>query len=102
MATLTTPKILLFDEHTAALDPFGAERIMVLTEQLIREKQLTALMITHNMKQALEYGDRLIMLHKGRIIPDVAHEKKAGLNMDDLLKFFVERDVVDDKLLLVK
>lgn len=79
MATLTTPKILLLDEHTAALDPANAQRIMDLTARLVREKQLTTLMITHNMKQALELGDRLIMLHKGKIILDICGEKKISV-----------------------
>lgn len=91
-----TKQILLLDEHTAALDPKTAKKVLELTDKIVRENQMTTLMITHNMKDALTYGDRLIMFHSGHIILDVAGEKKAKLKVDDLLKLF---DEADEKLI---
>ena len=88
MATLIDPEVLLLDEHTAALDPKTAQQILELTDQIVGAKQLTSLMVTHNMAQALAYGNRLIMLHQGRIILDVSGGEKAALTVDDLLKRF--------------
>lgn len=88
MATLVKPKLLLLDEHTAALDPKTAHLIMGLTEEIIRKEQLTALMITHNMHQALAYGNRLIMMHQGRIVLDMEGEQKSKLSVEDLLLKF--------------
>ena len=76
MATLEKPKLLLLDEHTAALDPKTAKKVLELTDEIIKERELTALMVTHNMKDAIQYGNRLIMMHEGRIIYDVAGGKK--------------------------
>lgn len=76
MATLEKPKLLLLDEHTAALDPKTAKKVLELTDEIIKERELTALMVTHNMKDAIQYGNRLIMMHEGRIIYDVAGEEK--------------------------
>lgn len=88
MATLIDPEVLLLDEHTAALDPKTARQILELTEKIVSTKGLTTLMVTHNMAQALAYGNRLVMLHQGRIILDVGGQEKAGLTVDDLLARF--------------
>ena len=88
MATLQKPRLLLLDEHTAALDPKTAAKVMELTDRIVRENRLTTLMITHNMRDAIEYGDRLIMLHEGRIILDIAGEQKQKLTVEDLLRQF--------------
>ncbi|ATG50796.1 ABC transporter ATP-binding protein [Brachybacterium vulturis] len=88
MATFSEPAILLLDEHTAALDPQRAELVTRLTEQVVTEKQLTALMVTHNMEQALRVGNRLIMMHEGRIILDLTEDEKHGRTVKDLLDEF--------------
>ena len=101
MATLVRPKLLLLDEHTAALDPKTAAKVLEITERLVTEQKLTTLMITHNMRDALRYGNRLIMMHDGRPILDVRGEEKAKLTTVDLLKFFEKAgDGVSDKMLL--
>lgn len=104
MATLRRPRLLLLDEHTAALDPRTADQVLLLTRQLIGDLKLTAIMVTHHMKQALELGNRLIMMHQGRIILDVAGNQKASLTVQDLLTAFADlkgTEVADDKMLLV-
>jgi putative ABC transport system ATP-binding protein len=88
MATLVKPKVLLLDEHTAALDPKTAEKVLALTEKRITEGHLTALMITHNMRDALRFGNRLIMMHNGRVLIDVKGEKKKNLTVPILLEMF--------------
>ena len=88
MATLKKPKILLLDEHTAALDPKTAAKVLEITDKIVNENKLTTLMITHNMKDAITHGNRLIMLHEGRIIIDVSGEEKAKLTVEDLLDMF--------------
>lgn len=88
MATLIEPEVLLLDEHTAALDPKTARQILELTGQIVGAKHLTTMMVTHNMAQALAYGNRLMMLHQGRIILDVSGEEKKNLSVDDLLAQF--------------
>ena len=88
MATMTPLKFLILDEHTAALDPTTAETIMVLTGKLVKEKNLTAMMVTHNLRYAVEYGDRLIMLDHGKIVLDLAGEEKAKTTTEDLLQVF--------------
>ena len=88
MATMTPLKFLILDEHTAALDPKTAETIMVLTGRVVKEKGLTALMVTHNLRFALEYGSRLLMMHEGRCILDLRGEEKKNASIDDLLKIF--------------
>ena len=88
MATIVPPKLLLLDEHTAALDPGTAEKVLELTETVIRENNLTCLMITHNMASALELGSRTLMLHQGRILMDVAGSERAGMSVNDLLERF--------------
>lgn len=90
MATLAPIEFLILDEHTAALDPKTAEIIMQLTGRIVAEKKLTTLMVTHNLRYALEYGDRLLMLHEGHIVMDYAGEKKAALQLDDILGKFNE------------
>lgn len=88
MATLKRPKLLLLDEHTAALDPKTAKNVLIETERIINENSLTALMITHNMNDAIKYGNRLIMLEKGKILMDVAGEDKRKLSSEDLIEKF--------------
>jgi putative ABC transport system ATP-binding protein len=102
MATLAPMKILLLDEHTAALDPKTAEFVLELTREIVAEQQLTTLMVTHAMRQALDCGTRTIMLHEGRICFDVAGERRAGLDVPDLVAMFAERGarLDDDSLLL--
>ena len=88
MATLNKPKLLLLDEHTAALDPKTAAKVLELTDRIVRENQLTTLMITHNMHDAIVHGNRLIMMHEGRVIIDISGEEKENLTVEDLLKLF--------------
>lgn len=86
MATMVTPKILLLDEHTAALDPATAKKVLDLTRQIVAERKITCLMVTHNMHQALELGNRTLMMDSGNIILDVSGEKRAGMTVEDLLE----------------
>ncbi|MBR2020187.1 MAG: ABC transporter ATP-binding protein [Clostridia bacterium] len=88
MATMKKPKLLLLDEHTAALDPKTAAKVLEITDQLIRENHLTALMVTHNMRDAIAHGNRLIMMHAGRIILDISGEEKKNLTVEALLEKF--------------
>lgn len=103
MATLQKPKLLLLDEHTAALDPRTAKKVLTLTQQIITEQQLTALMVTHNMKDAIAYGNRLIMMHEGQIILDVKGKEKETLKVSDLLEMFEKAvgEVLDNDTLLL-
>ncbi len=94
MATLQTPKILLLDEHTAALDPKTARIVLEITEKIVTEHKLTTLMITHNMRDAIKYGDRLIMMYGGKIIYDVKGEEKKKLTVEFLLNKFEEMDKI--------
>ena len=101
MATLQKPKLLLLDEHTAALDPKTAQKVLDLTEDIINRDSLTAFMVTHNMKNAIRYGNRLIMMHEGRIIYDVSGEEKKNIQVADLLKKFEGADgTLNDRMLL--
>ncbi len=103
MATLQRPKLLLLDEHTAALDPKTAAKVLVTTEKFVRRDHLTTLMITHNMRDAIQHGNRLIMMYEGRIALDIAGEEKKKLTVEDLLAKFGQvtgSDEADDKLLL--
>lgn len=103
MATMIRPEVLLLDEHIAALDPKTAAQILKLTEEIVAEQKLTTLMITHNMKHAIQFGNRLIMLHQGRVISDIVAEEKKNLTVDDLLKKFyssAEEELVSDSMLL--
>lgn len=101
MATLQKPKLLLLDEHTAALDPKTANRVLELTNKIVTENSLTTFMVTHNMKDALKYGNRLIMMNEGHIILDVSGKDKEKLEVKDLLKLFDEAGgVVNDTMVL--
>lgn len=105
MATMVTPKILLLDEHTAALDPATAEKVLELTKQIIAERKLTCLMVTHNMHQALELGNRTLMMDGGQIVFDVEGEERSKLTMDDLLEKFrinAGKRLENDRILLSK
>ena len=88
MATICPPSVLLLDEHTAALDPATAEKVLELTKQIVSESKLTCLMITHNMQSALELGNRTLMMNQGKIIYDVAGEERTGKTVEDLLVMF--------------
>ena len=88
MATMTPLRFLILDEHTAALDPKTAETIMELTNKVVREKKLTAMMVTHNLRYAVEYGDRLLMMNQGHIVLDRAGEEKKATSIDDVLGMF--------------
>jgi putative ABC transport system ATP-binding protein len=103
MATLQRPKILLLDEHTAALDPKTAAKVLELSARLIREQKLTSMMITHNMRDAIAYGERLIMMNEGEIILDIQGQEKQQLTVTELLTRFEREsgsDEVGDTLLL--
>lgn len=105
MATLNKPKLLLLDEHSAALDPKTAEKVLDLTEKLIETHSLTTLMVTHNMKDALRLGNRSIMLHEGGIILDIENPKKQKMKVEDLLKMFEKTSgsaLANDRLLLAQ
>ncbi|MDD6605202.1 MAG: ATP-binding cassette domain-containing protein [Oscillospiraceae bacterium] len=88
MATMTPLRFLILDEHTAALDPKTAETIMELTNKVVREKKLTAMMVTHNLRYAVEYGDRILMMNQGRVVLDRAGVEKAATSIDDILTMF--------------
>lgn len=103
MATLQKPKLLLLDEHTAALDPKTAKKVLELTDEIIQTNKLTALMITHNMKDAIKYGNRLIMMHEGKVIYDIAGEEKKNLHVSDLLEKFEQvsgGEFANDRMIL--
>ena len=103
MSTINPPKILLLDEHTVALDPGTAEKVLNLTTQIVDENKITCLMITHNMQSALDLGNRTIMMDKGRVVYDVANEERAGLTVPDLLEKFkisVGENLDNDRMLL--
>ena len=103
MATLQKPKLLLLDEHTAALDPKTAAKVLETTQKIVQRDGLTTLMITHNMRDAIAYGDRLIMMYNGQIVVDVSGKEKKNLTVEELLGLFSRAsgsDEADDKLLL--
>lgn len=103
MATIVTPKLLLLDEHTAALDPTTAAKVIQLTKDIISERNITCLMVTHNMHQALELGNRTIMMDGGKIIFDISGEKREGLTVNDLLQKFAAvsgKEFDNDRILL--
>ena len=103
MATLQRPKLLLLDEHTAALDPKTAAKVLEATQRIVEKDNLTTLMITHNMRDAIAYGNRLIMMYEGHIVVDVSGEEKKNLTVEQLLNLFSQAsgsDEVDDKLVL--
>lgn len=102
MATMVTPKILLLDEHTAALDPATADKVLGLTKQIVAERNITCLMVTHNMKQALELGNRTLMMDSGNIILDVKGEERSHMTVDDLLDQFAKnagKNLDNDRIL---
>lgn len=104
MATLQKPKLLLLDEHTAALDPKTAAKVLALTDKIVEENNLTTIMITHNMKDAIAHGNRLIMMHEGNIVLDIGPEEKKKLTVEDLLQKFEDvsgEKFASDKALLV-
>ena len=103
MASLKKPKLLLLDEHTAALDPKTAAKVLAISDKIIQEHQLTAMMVTHNMKDAIAHGNRLIMMHEGKIIYDVSGEEKKKLHVSDLLAKFEEvsgGEFANDRMML--
>ena len=103
MATLGSTKVLLLDEHTAALDPAAAELVMNLTREIVKKFGITTVMVTHNMRQALELGSRTIMLHQGQIILDITGAERASINVEQLVKMFRRKEgaeISDDHLLL--
>jgi putative ABC transport system ATP-binding protein len=99
MATIVPPKLLLLDEHTAALDPKAAEKILALTKQIVEKNHMTCMMITHNLHQALQLGNRTIMMSNGRIISDLSAEEKKQSTVEDLMQKF-HNDLDDDRILL--
>lgn len=105
MATINRPKLLLLDEHTAALDPKTASKVLNITNQLVSENNLTTLMITHNMHDAITYGNRLIMMHEGRVVVDVSGDEKKNLTIPQLLDLFEKAsgsELTSDKVILSK
>ena len=105
MATMVTPKILLLDEHTAALDPATAQKVLDLTKQIVSERKITCLMVTHNRKQALELGNRTLMMDSGNVILDVSGEQREKMTVDDLLEQFAQnagKSLDNDRILFSK
>ncbi|MBR3740166.1 MAG: ATP-binding cassette domain-containing protein [Clostridia bacterium] len=103
MATLKKPKLLLLDEHTAALDPRTAQKVLQLSETIVQENKLMTLMVTHNMRDAIRYGNRLIMMNNGKIILDIADEDKKRLTVEDLMEAFTKasgEEFANDRVLL--
>ncbi len=103
MATIVKPKVLLLDEHTAALDPSIAQKVLMLTRSIVEEQQLCTIMVTHNMKAALEYASRTIMMHEGRIILDLQGQEREAMTVDGLVELFSQKsglELDNDRLLL--
>jgi putative ABC transport system ATP-binding protein len=103
MATIVTPKLLLLDEHTAALDPGTADKVLTLTKKVISERNISCLMVTHNMHQALDLGNRTLMMDSGRIVFDVSGEERSRMSVDDLLEKFsvgAGKEFDNDRILL--
>ena len=96
MAVMSDPKLLLLDEHTAALDPKTSAKIMEITQEVIKENNITTLMVTHNMKQALEYGNRLLMMHEGKVLFDIKDKDKRELTTEKLMDMFSKANVIDE------
>lgn len=90
IASMTDIDLLVLDEHTAALDPKSSETLMQITDKVVKEKNLTTLMVTHNLRFAIEYGSRLVMMHEGRCVMDIRGEEKKNANVEELLKVFNE------------
>ena len=105
MATLKQPKVLLLDEHTAALDPKTAKKVLDITESIVEKNNLTTIMITHNMADAIRIGNRLIMMHEGQVVVDVKGEEKKNLTIEQLLQLFEASSgsqFTSDKVMLSK
>ena len=103
MSTMVPPKLLLLDEHTAALDPGTAEKVLKLTRDIVAEHRITTMMVTHNMQQALELGNRTLMMADGNVVLDVSGQERAGMTVDDLLRRFkagTGKDLDNDRILL--
>ena len=103
MATILTPKILLLDEHTAALDPLTAEKVLAITKEIVETKKITTLMITHNIASAIELGNRTILLDDGKIVLDLKGDERKNLTVDSLLKMYREvkgKSFDNDRMLL--
>ncbi|NLV23072.1 MAG: ABC transporter ATP-binding protein, partial [Syntrophomonadaceae bacterium] len=103
MATIVKPKLLLLDEHTAALDPAIAKKVLQITREIVNEYQLSTIMVTHNMKAALEYGTRTIMMHEGKIILDLSGEERKEMTVEKLIELFGRKsgtELDNDRLLL--
>ena len=90
MATISSPDLLLLDEHTAALDPKSSDIVMELTKRIVDDKKITTLMVTHNLRHAVEYGSRSVMMHEGKVVMDVSGAERENLRIDDYLKIFNE------------
>ena len=104
MATLKKPKVLLLDEHTAALDPKTAAKVLEVTDEIVQNEKLTTLMITHNMRDAIRHGNRLVMMKDGRVIFDVSGDEKKSLTVKDLLEKFSSasgEELNNDRMLLI-
>ena len=100
MATLVTPKLLLLDEHTAALDPATSDKVLKLSQKIVEENHLTTMMITHNMEDALKYGNRILMMNNGEIIADINAEDKKAMKVEDLVRKFTDVSEANDRILL--
>ena len=104
MATIVPPQLLLLDEHTAALDPAAAEKVLAVTKSIVAENRITCMMITHNMQSALELGSRALMMDRGNIIMDVSGEERAGMTVQDFLDRFhsrVGKNLDNDRMLMI-
>jgi putative ABC transport system ATP-binding protein len=103
MATMNTPRLLLLDEHSAALDPKTARKVLELSDRFISEKKLTCIMVTHNMRDAIQYGNRLVMMSQRKIILDVNGEEKKKLTVEGVIKLFSSKtgdDIINDRMML--
>ena len=102
MATIVTPKLLLLDEHTAALDPKTAEKVMRITEKIVKENALTTLMITHNISNAIEYGNKTIVMSQGKLLLTIEGEQRANMTVEKLMKLYSDtaEDELSDKMIL--
>lgn len=103
MASMNAPKLLLLDEHTAALDPKTAEKVLEITDKIVSENHLTTIMITHNMHDAIRHGNRLVMMHEGRIVVDISGKAKENLTVEDLLSLFTKasgKEIANDRMML--
>lgn len=102
MATIVTPKLLLLDEHTAALDPKTAEKVMRITDKIVKENALTTLMITHNISNAIEYGNKTIVMSQGKLLLAIEGEQRANMTVEKLMKLYSDtaEDELSDKMIL--